>query len=185
MGISDLNLSNIDINKHKIIIPLGTKIYKFTPKEKDPLKPTGKESRFVSEPEGFSMEKYSREWDGGNAMCAGTGGCYFSETISLAALEAGNTENKYAYEITLKSDTELIDLDSIANAEGLGKPYISDQWLPIYDEFYGKCDEKCIGVYCESVKNPKLHNFVLFLDKSPEFRNRIDKKLLKLNDDKY
>jgi hypothetical protein len=177
----DFNFDGINFNKHKITILKGAVMYRFCHKGSDPLKPTGKASRFASEPGGYTFEGYSQAFDKGvtNAILVGTGSTYFCETIPTACLEVGSTQKKDLYKITLKKDIELINIDSICESIGVDKPYITEERHPFFHKFYGI--KKVNGVYLESAKNPIHHNYVIFLDKFPEFRNIVEKEKMSLN----
>lgn len=169
--LDDINLDKIDLNQHKKIILAGSVWYRLVHKGTDPLKPTGKASRFACEPPGYSLEKYSKAFDEGIAISAGTGSTYFCEVINVARAEVSNPEKRDAYKVTLKSDIEVIDIDHICIAEGVGKPYISEVRHPIFHQFYGK--NGVMGVYLESAKDYKFHNLVIFIDKFPKFRDMV------------
>ncbi len=167
--VDEINLGAIDLDKHKITISAGTKLYRIVRKGADPLKPTGKASRFAKEPPGYSLEKYQEALEIGRAISVGTGASYFCEFLPTAISEVGgNIEGKDVYIMTLKSDIEIIDVDSICKAEGVNKPYISEERSEIWHKFYGK---RVNGLRYESSKSPTDYNIVIFPDWFKEFKN--------------
>lgn len=167
--VDEINLDAIDLNKHKIIVPAGTMLYRIIPTGADPLKPTGKTSRFAKQPPGYIFERYQAALENGRAILVGTGANYFCESLPTAIQEVGgDVEGKDVYMITLKSSIEIIDMDSICKAEGISKPYISEERSEIWNKFYGK---KVNGLRYESSKNPADYNIVIFPDWFKEFKN--------------
>lgn len=167
--VADIYLDAIDLDKHKITIPAGTKLYRIVSKGADPLKPTGKAARFAKEPAGYIFEKYQAALENGKAISIGTGASYFCESLPTAILEVGgNIENEDVYIVTLKSDIEIIDMDSICKSEGVTKPYITEERSEIWHKFYGK---KVNGLRYESSKSPSDYNIVIFPDWFKEFKN--------------
>ena len=115
--VDEINLDTIDLNKHKTIISTGTILYRIVPTGADPLKPTSKTSRFAKQPPGYTFERYQAALENGKAILVGTGANYFCESLPTAIQEVGgNAEDKDVYTITLKSDIEIIDMDSICKS---------------------------------------------------------------------
>lgn len=167
--VDEINLDAIDLNKHKTTIPTGTMLYRIVAAGADPLKPTGKTSRFAKQPPGYTFERYQAALENGKAILVGTGANYFCESLPTAIQEVGgDVEGKDVYTIILKSDIEIIDMDSVCKAEGVSKPYISEERSAIWDKFYGK---KVNGLRYESSKNYADYNIVIFPDWFKEFKN--------------
>lgn len=167
--VDEINLDTIDLDKHKITIPAGTKLYRICRKGANPLKPTGKASRFAKEPPSYTFEKYQAALENGKAISIGTGANYFCVSLPTAIQEVGgDTKDKEVYMITLKLDIEIIDMNSICKAEGISKPYITEERAGIWHKFYGK---KVNGLRYESSKNPADYNVVIFPDWFKEFKN--------------
>ncbi len=166
--IDDIDLDSIGLNKHKAVVLSGTKLYRIVLKGTNPLKPTGKANRFASEPPGYTFEKYQAALQNGTAIITGTGSTSLCTTVRTARLEIGSDWiNRETYMITLKSNIEIVDMDSICKAEGISKPYISDR-TKIWHKFYGK---KIKGLRYRSSKNPNDCNIVIFPDWFKEFNN--------------
>ena len=166
--IDDINLDNIDLNKHKVVIFSGTKLYRITLKGLDPLRPTGKANRFASEPPGYTFEKYQTALQNGTAIIAGTGSNCLCTTVHTARLEIGPDQtNRETYMITLESDIEIVDMDSICEAEGISEPHTGER-TEIWHKFYGK---KIKGLRYRSSKNPNDYNIVIFPDWFEEFNS--------------
>lgn len=177
--INDINLDNINLNEHITTIPAGSEWYRIVGTGQDPLKPTGRASRFATEPPQYTPEKYRTTLDMGlSAIAIGTGANCFCETLPTAFLEAGgNVGNRDVYKITLKSKIKVVDMDSICKTEGISKPYITNERTEIWHKFYGK---EVKGLRFESSKNPKDYNIVIFSDWFPEFKDII--KVEKINE---
>lgn len=159
------------MNKHKIIIPAGTKLYRIVLKGTDPLKPTGKASRFAKEPPGYTIEKYQEAFEKGMSIPVGTGANCYCESLPTAILEVGGkVKNQDIYMITLKSDIEVVDMDSICRAEGISKP-ITKERNEIWHRFYGK---KVRGLRFKSSKNPNDYNIIIFPDWFREFKDIVE-----------
>lgn len=169
--IDDIGINKINLDKHKIKIPSGIELYRIVPKGADPLKPTGKASRFAKEPPGYTFKKYQAALENGTAIHVGTGATCYCEAIPTAILEVNNKlEDKDIWKITLKSDIELIDMDSICKAEGVSKPYAAER-TEIWHNFYGK---KVNGLRYESSKNPTDYNIVIFPDWFKKIKEVVD-----------
>ncbi len=169
--IDDINIDNIELDKHKIVIPSGTALYRAVPIGTDPLRPTGKASRFAKEPPSYTFEKYQAALENGTAILVGTGANYYCETISTAVMEVGGVlKDKEIYKITLKSNIEVVDMDSICKSEGVSKPHTGDR-TEIWHKFYGK---KVNGLRYESSKNLDDYNLVIFPDWCKNFRDIVE-----------
>jgi len=172
--IDDINIDTIDLSKHLVTVHCGTKLYRIVHKGTDPLIPTGRESRFASQPPQYSPEVYKKALGMGTAISVGTGTSCFCESLATAKLEVGgHLQDKQAYEIILKSDITIVDMDSICRAEGINKPYITEERTEICHKFYGK---KVKGLRYESSKNTKEYNIVIFPDWFPEFKSIVEVK---------
>lgn len=58
--LDDIDLDLINLEEHKTILPKGIELYRYVFKGSDPLQPSGKAGRFVSEPPDFSLEKFAK-----------------------------------------------------------------------------------------------------------------------------
>ncbi len=174
--VDDIDIDNMDLSKYKFIIPAGTKWYRTVLKGEDPFLPTGKASRFASEPPGFTVGGYRSALANGQTVTAGTGADYFCEAIDTSVFEAsGNLNDKDVYAVILKSDIELIDIDAICKAEGVSKPYMPEERTAVWHKFYGK---KIKGLRVESAKDHSHYNIVIFPDWFLEFKKLVEKKQL-------
>ncbi len=165
-----LNFDKIDFTKHKITIGPGTKLYRSVPPGAYPLKPTGREMRFVTEPPGFEPASYVP-----GVVAMGTGALCFSFSLGVSRLETKEKEIKDEYEITLNSDIEVHDLDSICEEQGVKKPYMSYLKEGDFTEFYGK---RIKSLRYESKQDPQGYNVVIFHDWFPEFTSLVSLKKL-------
>jgi hypothetical protein len=167
-NIDDIDIDEVDLNKHKIKLPSGTVLYRIVLKGADPLKPTGKASRFAKEPPGYNFEEYQAALENGTAIHVGTGSTCFCESIPTAISEVNHKlDDKDIWKITLKSSIELIDMDSICKELGVSKPYTAER-TEIWHKFYGK---EVNGLRYESSKNPTDYNIVIFPDWFRGFRD--------------
>ena len=174
--IDDIDLDSVDLSKHTKVIPSGTKLYRIVLKGIDPLKPTGKENRFASEPPGYTFEKYQAALQDDIAIITGTGSTSLCTTVRTARLEIGSDwVNRETYKITLISDIEIVDMDSICEAERIYERHTGER-TGIWHEFYGK---KIKGLRYRSSKNPDDYNIVIFPDWFKEFHNIV--KVEKIN----
>ncbi len=165
--VEDIDVDTIDLAKHEVTIYAGTKLYRIVPKGIDPLKPTGKASRFAKELPGYSREKYALAYNLGHAVLFGTSAVCLSFTPATALLEiGGNNAASDTFEIILKEDIKIINMDSICEAENVSKPYITDERSEVWHQFYGR---GVTGLKHESAKNPKDYNLVVFPDNFPKF----------------
>jgi len=179
-NLDDINLDSIDFNKHRITISRSTKLYRAVYKGADPLTPTGKKSRFATEPLGYTMESYQVAYERGVAVLAGTGTNCFCESLPAAILEAGGSlDDKDVYELIIKLDFDVVDMDSVCKAEGVGKPYITAERKEIWHKFYGR---RIKGLRFESSKDYKVYNIVIFPDWFKEFKDYV--KIKRINKDK-
>lgn len=168
-SVDDINVDELDLSLHRTAIPKGTVLYRITPRGKDPLKPTGKECRFAKEPPQYAPQKYEAAIDQGTAVLCGTGNVCFSLSLATVRKEVGkDLEGEETYKITLKSDIEVVDIDSICRAEGVGKPYITEERTEFWHRFYGRGVN---GLRYPSAKNTEDYNIVIFPDNFPRYRD--------------
>jgi len=173
--IDDIDINSIDLSKHKITLHKGDTFYRFAWKGDNPLKPTGRHSRYVSEPLGFDPEKVRLH----GYNYPHTGGAYYGWDIFVACLEAGDLRKKDLFRITLLQDIEINDLDSICSSEGVKKPYMPKEWTDFTDKFYGTSMK---GIRCESEKYHEGHIVVIYHDKFPEFENMVKVEKMEKDD---
>jgi hypothetical protein len=175
--IDDIDVSSLDLSKHILILPAGSIWYRIVDKGQDPLEPTGKAGRFSKEPPHYTPTLYKivrRIF--GNASLVGTGSTCLCTAIATAQLEVGGSlEGKSVYRITLLSDIEIIDIDSICKSEGIDQPYITEERSEFWHRFYGR---KVRGLHHQSAKNLKDYNLVIFQDWFPKFKSVIKKELI-------
>ncbi len=168
-SLNDIDINKIDLNKHKIIIPKGTALYRVIEKGRDPLIPSGKECRFAKEPQQYTPEKYAEEYKQGHGALVGTGNICGSFCLEVAIKESGGyVKNPVTYKITLKLDIEAVNMDSICVDEGIPKPYITEDREGVWHEFYG---EKVKAIRYESLKDNANYNLVMFPDSIDDFAN--------------
>lgn len=167
--LEDIDLDKVDFDKYKITVYAGSKFYRIVHQGTDPLAPTGRWSRFVSQPMGFDPSKVRI------GTQAHTGATCYSNTPITACLEVGDLTGREMYQITLKSDIEAVDLDSICMAEGISKPYMPKDHTPFFHKLYGKHIK---AFRFESAQNSNDYNVVIYNDWFKEFPNLVDKELM-------
>ena len=164
-----LNFGKIDLEKHRIILPSGTILYRRVEAGIGPLSPIGRGMRFVTEPPDFDPEKYAP-----GIVTMGTGALCLSDTLEVSRLERkGNALDEW--EIKLVSDIEAHDLDSVCKEQGISKPYMTYLDADDFTELYG-LRIQCLR--CESKESPKEHNVVVYYDYFPDFEDYISKRKL-------
>jgi len=158
--LENIELDKIVLNQHKILSPRGAIWHRAVYPGWPPLEPTGRESRFVSEPPGFNPSKYAQ------GLTAGTGATCYSFTLETSFKETSEMTEKDVYRVTLLKDIELVDLDSICKKQGIAKPYMPEERTDFFDQFYGKHIK---GLRFESAKHPSGYNVVIFNDWFKDF----------------
>lgn len=169
--VDDIDLNKVDFAKHKLTFHSGTVLYRIVHAGTDPLQPTGRYSRFVTEPMGFEPSKVLLRVPG----YAHTGAACYSPCLVTACLEARDLKNKDIYKITLKSDIEINDLDSICLTENVSKPYMPKEWTDFFDSLYGY---HLKGLRFESAQNSYEYSIVIYHDWFKEFPSIVDKQLM-------
>lgn len=168
-----LNFDQIDFMKCKVLLAAGTKLHRSVMRGSDPLKPTGRESRFVTEPPGFDPASYVP-----GVVAMGTGALCLSFSLDTSRSETKRLEKRDEYEVTLTRSLELYDLNCICKEQGIDKPYMNRLKEKDFTEFYGR---RIKGLRYESKQSPSQYNVVIFHDWFPEFDKGVSVK--KLNED--
>jgi len=106
---------------------------------------------------------------------AHTGATCYSNTPVTACLEVGDLKDKDLYKIILKSNIEVVDLDSICKAEGINKPYMPKDHTPFFHKLYGKHIK---AFSFESAQNSNDYNLVLYNDWFKEFPQLVETELM-------
>ena len=142
----DIENNRIDFNKYLVTIPAGTKMFRLV-KGDDPIAPTGigegypgcrDGHRWISSPPGFSPKEYRRMYynnDSQLTVC-GSGGEAFSLCRTTPFKEVRDSDDKNFYEITLKKEIQVIDLELICKSLRIPTP-LSNERHPVYHKFYG------------------------------------------------
>lgn len=171
---SDIETNKSDFTKHKFTFRKGTIWFRFVYPGNNPIIPTGLETRFVSQSPDFIFGLHRpTEFIGSTCSTAATG---YLQTYSLAFKEADNADIKDQYKITLLEDIELTDMDSICKARRVPKPYMTKDWHPVFDLFYG---QQIKGLRCESAEDQSDYTFVIYHKWFPEFEKIIKTELIK------
>lgn len=165
--LNDIDVKNLDLSLHKILITSGTVLYRVVKEGRDPLTPSGKECRFAKEPPQYNPAKYAEAYKIGQASAVGTGATCFTFVYSVA-LQESYAENPVGYKVTLNTDIEAVDMDLVCAAEGVVKPYTTEDRDGIWHEFYGR---KIKALRYESLKDNKQYNLVMFPDWIKDFKN--------------
>ncbi|MDD5566385.1 MAG: hypothetical protein PHG31_05810 [Candidatus Omnitrophica bacterium] len=109
----DLEKKTIHFSKYQTTISTGEVFYRFVDKGDDPLRPTGRESRFVSEPDNLCFEEYRRVYYNNEferMPSLATGGFAMTNTFSIAAKEIQEPQNKDWWMLKLTRNFVAIDL---------------------------------------------------------------------------
>lgn len=186
----DIENNRIDFNKYLVTVPSGTKMYRFVRKGDDPFAPTGigegypecqDGHRWISSPPGFSPQEYRKKYyshDSDLAIC-GSGGTTYSLCRAIARKEVKDAENDDFYEITLKNDIRVVDLELLCKALRIRTPLRSERH-PVYHKFYGT---HIYGVKFRSFKLPytypsmlEEYNIIIYTDWFKDFKDMVDQK---------
>lgn len=167
-SLGNININSLDLGRYSTVISAGTTFFRVVELGRDPLVPSGKESRFAKEPTQYpGPEKFASLYAQGSASVVGTGNICVAHNYYVAVQES-DAKNPVGYKLTLNTQIDAVDMDSICSAEGVSKPYITEDRDGIWHEFYGK---RVKALRYESLKNKGEYNLVLFPDWIPNFNS--------------
>lgn len=166
-SINDIDINNIDLNLHKVAVPAGTILYRVVENGRDPLTPSGRECRFAKEPPEYTAAKYAEAYKRGRASFVGTGNICVAYDYYVAVQES-YARSPVVYKMISNANIDAIDMDSICAAEGVPKPYITEDRDGVWHEFYGR---KIKALRYESVKDNTQYNLVMFPDWIENFQS--------------
>lgn len=183
----DIEHKRIDFNKHLVTIPTGTPLTRLVKEGSNPVIPTGigegfpgcrDGHRFVSSQRDFSPELYGIAQDlSVDTITMGTGSIILSMMPITAFKEVDNPQDKDWYELTLKSDIQVVELESICRALRIPYPLGSERH-PVYHKFYGT---HISGIRYKSFKpGTSLDelNILIYTDWLEDFKDIVDQKKL-------
>lgn len=175
----DIERDKIDFTKFHKTVRAGETFYRLVDKDDDPLRPSGKKGRFVSEPDNFPFEGYrsayyQQLWKSMPLM--GTGAVTMSMNPVTPAKEVQMSQDKDFYELRLVRDISVFDFESMRIKMRI--PFDdSKQRHLAYQLFYGK---KLKGVLFRSAKEKAAvyageqqpeYNLLIFTDWLVGFKN--------------
>lgn len=164
-----LDFSKIDFQRHIVQLPVGTVLYQIVHPGVDPLLPSGRAMRFVTEPPGFNTDNYTP-----GMVKAGSGILCFSSSFERAHSEAkrGTCDE---YQIILNVALNACDLDLICSEQGIGDSYMSELKDECFKKFYGTGIK---ALRHRSKEDPSSYNVVIFSDWFPGFNKMVTVKRL-------
>ncbi len=186
----DIENKQIDFNKYLVTIPAGTKMYRFARKDDDPIAPTGIGEgypgcryghRWISSPLGFSAEEYRKKHysNDPDAVASGSGGTTYSFSPAIARKEVMNADSCDFYEITLKKDIQVVDLELICKGLRIPTP-LSSERHPVYHKFYGThirgIKFRSFRLAGASPTRIEKANIFIYNDWFKEFKDIVDEK---------
>lgn len=184
----DIENNRIDLNKYLVTTPAGTKMYRLVRKGDDPIAPTGigegypgcrDGHRWISTPPGFSPEEYRKMYYNNDPqlITCGSGGTALSLCHAIPFKEVKDSENDDFYEITLKKDIQVVDLELICKALRIPTP-LSNERHPVYHKFYGThipgIKFRSFKVSYVSPSAPEEDNVIIYTDWFKEFKDIVD-----------
>lgn len=135
----DIDKKKIDFNKFLTEIKAGHHFYRFVTKDDDPLLPTGRRGRFVSQREDVSLDDYRKLLNMGydaEAFSVGSGAIGTIKSVATGYKEVENPENMDLYKLTLTAPLLVIDFERLRKAKRIPLRYTKPQH-PTYQLFYG------------------------------------------------
>ena len=136
----DLDNNRIDFGKYQTTLYTGEVFYRFVDKGDDPLRPTGKKSRFVSEPDNFPFEEYREAYyknELAQMPTLGTGGISLAECFPTAVKEVPEPFDKDWWELRLTKNLSVVDLEALCKDKRI--PFeLAKERHDAYQLLYGK-----------------------------------------------
>ncbi|KKQ66883.1 MAG: hypothetical protein US89_C0022G0006 [Candidatus Peregrinibacteria bacterium GW2011_GWF2_38_29] len=169
----DIESDRIDFTRFPKIIHPGETFYRLVDRNEDPLRPSGRKGRFVSEPDNFPFEGYQRAyyqelWK--SMPVLGTGAFTMSFSPLTPVREVRMPQDKDFYALTLTKDITVLDFESLRQSMRISFDS-SKERHPVYQLFYGK---KLKGVVFRSAQEDTVsyypggqqpeYNLLIFAD---------------------
>lgn len=169
----DIESYKVDFAKFQRTMPIGITFYRLVSKNEDPLRPSGRKGRHVSEPDNFPFEEYREAyyqelWKTMPVM--GTGAVTMSVNPITPMKEVSMPQDKDFYALTLTKDITIFDFELMRKSMRIPLAHCKERH-PAYQLFYGK---KLKGVVFRSAhENPVSYhpggqqpeyNLVIFTD---------------------
>lgn len=176
----DIEGDRVDFKRFQVIINPGYVLYRLVDKNEDPLRPTGRKGRFVSEPDNFSFEEYRRAyyqelWESMPAL--GTGAFTGSVRPYTPMKEVDMPQDKDFYALTLTKDVRVHDFETMRKSMRISLVSCKERH-PAYQLFYGKRLEGVIfrsaqeySVSYYPGENQPEYNLVIFTDWLDDYKS--------------
>lgn len=91
------------------------------------------------------------------------------------AFQESDAKNKVLWKLTLKTSVDAVDMDSICAAEGILKPYITEDQEGVWKQWYGMHIK---ALRYESLKDKNEYNVVMFPDWIENFKYMFSVELM-------